>query len=78
MDDFYELIVQCIIGAIIIGILVVIVAFMSANDEKKWNNGFCSCGGHWEYQQAVGHRYDTDYIYKCDTCGTIMEFEKAR
>lgn len=28
----------------------------SAIDIKQWNNGYCECGGKWEYEQAVGHR----------------------
>lgn len=78
MDDFIELKAGCIMLAIMIVIMVVVLAFESANDEKKWNNGFCSCGGRWEYQQAVGHKYDTNYIYKCDKCGKIKEFDDVR
>jgi hypothetical protein len=40
-----------------------------------WNDGYCKCGGKWEYQEAVGHRYSTNYLYKCDKCGRIVEFE---
>ena len=48
------------------------------NDDKVWNNGRCSCGGEWVYEQAIGHKYDTDYIYKCDKCGTRYEFDEMR
>lgn len=75
IDNFFELIVS--FGACLIIVVLILAAMMVADsrDLKKWNNGYCSCGGRWEYQQAVGHRYDTDYIYKCDKCGKIEEFE---
>ena len=42
-------------------------------ESAKWNNGYCECGGHWEYEQAVGHQYSTSYIYRCDNCGKRIE-----
>ena len=42
-------------------------------DTAEWNNGYCECGGHWRYEQAVGHQYATSYIYKCDECGNRIE-----
>lgn len=59
-------------------ILIFIAAVLWVSDFNTWNGGYCSCGGHWVYQQAVGHRYSTHYIYKCDTCGEIHEFMKKR
>ena len=39
-------------------------------DDKLWNGGYCNiCGGSWKYEQAVGHRRSTSYIYVCDGCG---------
>ena len=60
IDSIIEAIVSLVILGIIIGLLLMVCRFESSNDEKVWNNGYCSCGGRWEYQQAVGHRYDTD------------------
>lgn len=78
IDDFFELLVTVGTVVILIIFVIAITAYGDSKDLKKWNNGHCDCGGHWEYQQAVGHRYDTDYIYKCDACGKIEEFERAR
>ena len=47
-------------------------------DNEVWNNGMCQCGGKWEYQQAVGHRYSTNYIYKCNKCGAVIETYEFR
>ena len=39
-----------------------------------YNDGICvKCGGRYVYQQAVGHRYNTRYIYQCDKCGKLIE-----
>lgn len=66
------------VGVVLIFIAAVIWVGSSISDFNTWNGGYCSCGGHWVYQQAVGHRYSTHYIYKCDTCGEIHEFMEKR
>lgn len=47
-------------------------------DGTKWNNGVCSCGGHYVYEQSVGHRYTSSHIYKCDKCGKIIELDSIK
>ena len=59
-------------------ILLLLLFICYAVNETKWNNGHCSCGGNWVYQQAVGHRANTTYLYKCDKCGKVYEFYEAR
>lgn len=44
-----------------------------AVDSSEYNNGVCTCGGHFHYEQAVGHRFATNYIYACDKCGRRIE-----
>lgn len=44
-----------------------------AVDSTKYNDGVCDCGGHFYYEQAVGHRFTTNYIYACDKCGKRIE-----
>lgn len=49
------------------------------HDEKLWNDGHCDiCGGTWVYEQAVGHRSDTSYIYVCEDCGKRIELFEVR
>ena len=49
------------------------------HDEKLWNGGHCDvCGGTWEYEQAVGHRSSTSYIYVCEDCGKRIELFEVR
>lgn len=72
----------------IIGIAVIIVLFivffggiytaMTIQQDKLWNGGHCICGGTWEYEQAVGHRSATSYIYVCSDCGKRIELNEAR
>ena len=65
-----EVVIGCIaLAAIVLGIA------KCTNERYKgiWNDGYCECGGHWIYEQAVGHRVTTTYIYRCDKCGKIIE-----
>lgn len=62
---------------IVILLLIVVIFFIFEIDgcvaHDTYNNGHCPCGGHYVYMQAVGHRYTTDYLYKCDKCGRTIE-----
>lgn len=73
----------------IIGIILIILLFVAfffcihkANikyDDKLWNGGHCDiCGNTWEYEQAVGHRFSTSYIYVCGNCGKRIEISEVR
>ena len=71
------------ITPLIIGIFILIllfIVFIGYNfDQNKdlWNNGYCSCGGHWEYEAAVEHENSTTtYIYHCDKCENSIEIEE--
>ena len=72
-DTVIELIWVLIGFALIIGIVIGVVKCSNTQDSAKWNGGYCECGGHWEYEQAVGHQYSTTYIYRCDNCGKRIE-----
>lgn len=74
MRDIIIDIIQIIVGiAFIICLVVGIIIGLKERDQKMWNNGYCECGGHWVYEQAVGHQYGTSYMYKCDSCGKRIE-----
>lgn len=75
--------------AIVIIILTVFLVFgacffvidrgLTSRDDKLWNNGHCDiCGEAWQYEQAVGHRSSTSYIYVCDGCGKRIELYGVR
>lgn len=73
VDIVFE-IAQVILGiALIFGMVCSMVKCSREQDKKEWNNGYCECGGHWVYEQAVGHAYSTSYLYKCDKCGKTLE-----
>lgn len=73
----------------IIGIILIVLLFVALffgiykaskkYDDKLWNGGHCDvCGGTWEYEQAVGHRSSTSYIYVCRNCGKRIEIQEVR
>lgn len=60
----------------VLAILLIIAIFImrSCISNNLWDNGICSyCGGHYKFQQAIGHRNYTSYMYICDTCGRSIE-----
>ena len=64
------------IGAIAVLVIVFLVSclILRSCDKTEYNNGACQvCGGHLEYEQAVGHQYGTTYMYKCENCGKRIE-----
>ena len=66
---------------ILLGFVGAVVGLILLTDKKeadRWNNGYCSCGGKYEYTQAIGHAYTTTYIYQCDKCGNTIEVSKHR
>lgn len=72
-------IIQIILGiAFIVSVVIGISKCSKERDEKAWNNGYCECGGQFEYEQAVGHQYRTSYIYKCSSCGKRIEVQEVR
>ena len=68
------LLITSVVIAILIGIMMICMAF----NDSKWNDGHCSCGGNWVYDQPVGHQYSTNYLYECDKCGKMYEFYEKR
>jgi len=60
--------------ALCILLLIALLFIRSCSSSVAWNNGICSyCGGHYKFQQAIGHQHTTDYLYTCDTCGRSIE-----
>lgn len=61
---------------LVAGIVLIVLCFFISKgcDEAQWNDGHCpNCGTAWTYEQAVGHRFTTNYIYACDKCGRRIE-----
>ena len=72
MKDNINLLI--IILAAIILILLAIYGHEYEKNKNEWNNGYCSCGGHWKYEQSV----EDTYIYRCDNCGKTIEVEEVQ
>ena len=55
-------------------------------EQEAWNDGYCECGGKWEYvssEQSIHGDKDyihttTNYIYRCDECGKMEKFSELR
>lgn len=77
MKDIIHFIISIILLIVVAAAVVIGLATCVANEDKKdWNNGYCNCGGHWVYEQAIGHSYSTSYLYRCDECGKTIELWK--
>ena len=80
MEKFFENSLPTIL-TMIAGLLIIILIGSCATkrDINTWNNGIHKdCGGHWQYEQAVGHLYSTNYIYVCDKCNVRETFLEMR
>lgn len=52
---------------------LVIFIYNKISDILHWHHGCCKCGSRWVYQQAIGHKDCTNYLYICPKCGKIIE-----
>lgn len=90
-DDFFEDIKERLLYSTIpiLFILLMIILFIadSKADKKAWNDGYCECGGRWEYVDILhnvnhvkgyGYQDNKKYIYKCNKCGKMHEFNELR
>lgn len=80
-EHLVEIIVALAILFIIIGVIGGVI-----DNEKTWNDGYCQCGGKWEYvesRQTISGTKESistynSYIYKCNSCGRMHEFRILR
>lgn len=86
-EDIKEGIGVFIIPALFLLLIILLAIADNKADKKAWNNGFCECGGRWEYLDTSHHVYYTKkggyhdingYIYKCSKCGKMHEFNEVR
>ena len=76
-DIYCVPIVFCI--CLVVTVVIAVVWYKADKNAaiERYNNGIChDCGGEYKYDQAVGHYFDTTYIYKCDKCGNIVELNE--
>ena len=60
--------------AILVGFVVAGLFTMEAkSDEVAWNNGYCECGGKWDFTNAEHLKNGGDlYYYECEECGDLI------
>lgn len=44
------------------------------SNHDRWNNGYCECGGEYQFSSATNWRGSRNYYYTCDKCGHTEEF----
>ena len=76
MEDKREDLIATIIIIGIVTFFIGITVFCIIFYKPQHNDGICKCGGQYEFVQAVGHKFDTSYIYKCNKCGKIIEIDE--
>ena len=67
--------VIAVLIAIAIGFGVATLLYKDAEgNHDRWNNGYCECGGEYQFSSATNWRGSKDYYYTCDKCGHTEEF----
>lgn len=69
-------------GKIIAVLLAIVISFglttliykEAEGDHDRWNNGYCECGGQYQFSSATNWHGSKDYYYTCDKCGHTEEF----
>ena len=59
--------------AIAFGLATLIYKEAEGN-RNRWNNGYCECGGQYQFSSATQWRSSKTYYYTCDKCGRTEEF----
>lgn len=70
-------IISLLITLIIFSVAIGAALLSIEMDSQDWNDGICPyCQmGNWKFHSAVGHRKSTGYLYICDSCGMVQEFD---
>lgn len=67
--------VIAVLIAIAIGFGVATLLYKEAEgNHDRWNNGYCECGGEYQFSSATNWRGSKNYYYTCDKCGHTEEF----
>ena len=59
--------------AIAFGLATLIYKEAEGN-RNRWNNGYCECGGEYQFSSATNWHGSKNYYYTCDKCGHTEEF----
>ena len=67
--------VIAVLVAIAIGFGVATLLYQEhESNHDRWNNGYCECGGQYQFSSATNYRGSRDYYYTCDRCGHTERF----
>lgn len=48
------------------------------NQDVRWNNGICECGGTYEFSAASQSIHSKTFYYTCNKCGHTEKFDTLR
>ena len=69
-----EKIIAILIAVAIAFGLATLIYKEAEGNRNRWNNGYCECGGEYQFSSATNYRGSKDYYYTCDKCGHTEEF----
>ena len=69
-----ERIIAILIAVAIAFGLATLIYKEAEGNRNRWNNGYCECGGKYQFSSATNYRGSKDYYYTCDKCGHTEEF----
>jgi len=68
-----DIIKAIIIIVLLIAFLLTVGVLSYLGSKSIYNHGICEkCGGHYEFAECGGGKIKV-YIYKCDTCGYVIQ-----
>lgn len=73
-DTWKGRIAVLVIGAICALVFSAMLYETAQAPTNPWNNGYCKCGGQYQFSSATNWRGSKDYYYTCDKCGHTEEF----
>ena len=74
LETCRDKIIAIIIALAIAFGLATLIYKEAEGNRNRWNNGYCECGGQYQFSSATNWRGSKDYYYTCDKCGHTEEF----
>lgn len=59
--------------AVLLALCFLCVSYEAGMDGEMWNDGYCPCGGKWEFSNATHIRGGELYYYHCEDCGNTIK-----
>ena len=73
-ETWRDRIIAILIALVITFVFATMLYKNYEENHDRWNNGYCECGGQYQFSSATNYRGSKDYYYTCDKCGHTEEF----